>query len=363
MIQRVIEGDCITEMKAMADSSVDLILADPPYYKVKKEPWDRQWNTPEGFLAWLGEVADEWVRVLKPNGSIYCFASPGMSARVECLLAERFNILNQIRWVKDAGWYKKTKKDELRAYLSPWEAIIFCEHYGADNMAKGEAGYGAECDELRGFIFEPLRAYLESERVRASVSRQECNEACGVATVASNHYFPVSQWQLPTAEHYAALRQRFNRDVSDGTEYLTRKYEDLRREYEDLRRPFSVTADVPYTDVWAFKTVQSYRGKHPCEKPLEMLEHIIRTSSRPEAVVLDPFAGSGNTALAAIRLGRSYIMIEKSPKYIARICERIHTFEGGPLLSGGKTDVGNATLHNRGQGTEGVQDVADASRL
>ena len=132
-------GDALEVLPTLADNSVDLILTDPPYYKVKDEPWDRQWETPSGFLDWIGQLCGQWERVLKANGSLYVFASPRMAARVECKIGERFNVLNRIRWVKEEGWHKKADKDALRSYLSPWEEIIFAEHYGADNIAKGEA--------------------------------------------------------------------------------------------------------------------------------------------------------------------------------------------------------------------------------
>ena len=85
----------------------------------------------------------------------------------------------------------------------------------------------------------------------------------------------------------------------------------LRREYEDLRRPFNVSASVPYTDVWTYPTVQAYSGKHPCEKPREMMRDIINASSRPGDVVLDCFLGSGVTGEQAVALGRRFIGIEK----------------------------------------------------
>jgi hypothetical protein len=86
---------------------------------------------------------------------------------------------------------------------------------------------------------------------------------------------------------------------------------------------FSVTADVPYTDVWTFPTVGYYAGKHPCEKPQAMLRHIIAASSRPNAVVLDPFAGSGSTGEAALALGRQFVGIEMSEHWVAKARERI----------------------------------------
>jgi adenine-specific DNA-methyltransferase len=327
-------------MRGMADNSVDAIVTDPPYFKVKGEAWDRQWDKPTQFLAWLDTVAEQWQRLLKPNGSLYCFASPRMAGRVEVTVRKRFVVLNRIRWIKSAGWHNKTRPEDLRSFLSPWEEVIFAEHYGADNIAKGEAGYAAKCDELRGFVFEPLRAYLDGERQRAGVTVRQVAEAfqqkSGSRTVTgmAGHWFGHVQWVLPTQGNYEWLRELFHlrgnweENAREGflrREYedLRREYEDLRREYEDLRRPFSVTADVPYTDVWTFPTVQHYKGKHPCEKPLAMMEHIIRASTKPGAVVLDCFTGSGATGEACLNLGRQFVGIEKDATYAGQARRRL----------------------------------------
>ena len=305
----VLEGDCLKVLRTLPSNSVDLICTDPPYFKVKADWWDRQWSDPSKFLEWLDSIAAEWARVLKPNGSLYCFASPKMSARVEVMLSGRFNVLNNIRWTKDEGWHKKAAKGISRQFHSPWESVIFCEHYGADNIAKGEAGYQAKCDELRGFVFEPLRAYLDGERERARISIRGVAEAfqqkTGSRTVTgmAGHWFTSVQWTLPTEENYLWLRRLLGGDH-------------LRREYEDLRRPFSVTDQVPYTDVWTFPTVQTYPGKHPCEKPLGLLKHIIQASSRPGAIILDCFCGSGNTAVAAKDLGRGFVVCDIDPHWV-----------------------------------------------
>jgi site-specific DNA-methyltransferase (adenine-specific) len=319
------QGDCLEVLPTLPDNSVDLVLTDPPYFKVKGEAWDNQWDKPAEFLVWLDRVVEQLARVLKPNGSLYLFASPQMAARVECLIAQRLNPLNRIRWMKKAGWHQKAKKEDLRSFLSPWEEVIFAEHYGADNIAKGEAGYAAKCDELRGFLFEPLRAYLAGEVRRAGWTPARLNEAMGFAPrgMAETRYFGTSQWQLPTAPHYARMRELLN---ASGGDYLRKDYEELRKDYEELRRPFAVTADVPYTDVWDFPTVQAYPGKHPCEKPQALLRHIIQASSRPGAVVLDAFAGSGATGVACRDLGRQFIGIEMSEHWVnvarTRLAER-----------------------------------------
>jgi site-specific DNA-methyltransferase (adenine-specific) len=325
--------------ESLPADSVDLLLTDPPFFKVKDEAWDRQWDAPAEFLSWLGGLFDKWRRVLKPNGSLYVFASPQMSARVEVEVGHRFAVLNHVVWSKSAGWAHGSEKDAMRSFFPASERIIFAEHYGADNAAKGEAGYGAKCDELRGFVFEPLRAYLDGERERAGMSAADCNAACG--NLMAGHYFTQSQWALPTRANYEKLRDLFNghggqhlrrdyehlrRDYEHlrrDYEHLRREYEDLRREYEDLRRPFSVTKDVPYTDVWTFPTVQSYPGKHPCEKPEELVAHIINASSKPDAVVCDCFAGSGVVGAVAVALGRRFIGCELDPLWVERAQARI----------------------------------------
>lgn len=325
------QGDCLDVLRQMDANSVDAIVTDPPYFKVKGEAWDRQWDKPTQFLAWLDHIAEQWQRILRPNGSLYCFASSKMAARVECLLSDRFQILSHIVWQKGDqngnGMHTRQHKEGCRIWFPQTERIIFAEHFGADNIAKGEAGYVAKCDELRGFVFEPLRAYLAGERDRAGLTTravaEEFQKKTGSRTVTgmAGHWFERVQWTLPTQENYEWLRNLFN--ARGNAQCLGREYEDLRREYEDLRRPFSVTADVPYTDVWTFPTVQHYKGKHPCEKPLAMMEHIIRASTKPGAVVLDCFAGSGVTGHACRNLGRDFIGIEKDAEYAAMARLRI----------------------------------------
>jgi site-specific DNA-methyltransferase (adenine-specific) len=312
----VYHADVLALCESLPPASVDLVCCDPPYFRVKDEPWDRQWDDPAGFLGWIGDLCAGFRRVLKPNGSLYLFASPEMAGRVECRIRQAFQVLNVVRWVKDAGWHNKTDEEQLRSFLSPWEAVIFAEHFGADGVAMGASGYSGACDQLRGFVFEPLRAYLADEWTRAGLKTTDANAATG--TQMAGHYFTRSQWALPTAKHYASLQAYANRaggdflrreyeDLRREYEDLRREYEDLRREYEDLRRPFQAAEHRPYTDVWDFPTVQPYPGKHCCEKPAQLLAHIIETSSRPGAVVLDPCMGSGSTGEAALSLGRSFI--------------------------------------------------------
>lgn len=338
----LLKGDCLQRMKDLPDNSVDLILTDPPYFRVLNEPWDRQWDDSGKFLAWIGSLADEWRRILKPNGSLYCFASPRMAGRVEVEIGKRFNVLNSIVWDKQGNSTSaRACKEALRSFSDSTERIVFAEHYGSDNMAKGEAGYVAKCDELRGFVFEPIRKYLDDERIAAGFSVRDVAEAfqkkTGSRTVTgmAGHWFGVVQWMPPTSENYAWLRGLFN--SKPGSDYLKKEYDylkkeydelkkeydELKKEYEALRRPFSVTKEVPYTGVWRFGRTKTKKGRHPCEKPQDLLKHIITASSRPGAVVLDCFTGSGSAGSACLDTGRLFVGIEMCDNWFAVSEERL----------------------------------------
>jgi adenine-specific DNA-methyltransferase len=197
----------------------------------------------------------------------------------------------------------------------------------AHSVAKpmsGESLYLRKSDELRGFVFEPLRAYLDGERERAGATIPAVRERVGHAGNGSVYgwFRPHDWWCLPTAEEYAKLQAAY-------PGFFLRPYQLLLGEFESLRRPFAVTADVPYTDVWTFPTVPHRKGKHVCEKPAELVRHVVRASSRPGALVLDCFAGSGVTGEVCRDEGRECVLIERDAAYCANIRRRL---EGLPEL-------------------------------
>src|SRR5690348_7002067 len=93
-------GFCEPIMAALPADSVDLIVTDPPYFKVKDLPWDHQWDDPAGFLSWIGVLCQQYHRLLRPNGSLYMYASEAMVGRVEAEVSKWFNVLNRIVWRK-----------------------------------------------------------------------------------------------------------------------------------------------------------------------------------------------------------------------------------------------------------------------
>ncbi|MHA3464068.1 DNA-methyltransferase [Yersinia enterocolitica] len=333
---KIVNADSLQYIKTLPDNYIDLIATDPPYFRVKSCKWDNQWENESVYLAWLDELLSEFWRVLKPSGSLYIFCGSRLASDTEILVRGRFNVLSHIIWAKPSGPWRRMHKEDLRSYFPATERIIFADHYVGPFMPKGST-YAAKCSALKQNVFKPLIDYFRLARSSLGVSAKAINEATG--RQMSSHWFSESQWQLPNAEQYAVLQNLFSRiaaekhqqgilskphhDLVEEYQILNRQYSELSLEYESLRRPFAVTADVPYTDVWTFPSVAFYPGKHPCEKPADLMEHIIRSSSRPGDVVADFFMGSGATLKAALKLGRVGIGVELEEERFNQTVEEI----------------------------------------
>ncbi|WP_235612302.1 DNA-methyltransferase [Metalysinibacillus jejuensis] len=93
-------------------------------------------------------------------------------------------------------------------------------------------------------------------------------------------------------------------------------YDDMKKENEGKQMK----------DVWAFsltKKSEKAFGKHPTQKPLELLKRMIKASSKPDDLILDPFLGSGTTGVAAIELNRRFIGVEIEEEYVDLAINRV----------------------------------------
>ena len=94
----LVNADCLQYLATLPDNTIDLIVTDPPYFKVKPNGWDNQWNGDADYLRWLDMCLAQFWRVLKPTGSMYLFSGHRLASDIEVMMRERFNVMNHIIW-------------------------------------------------------------------------------------------------------------------------------------------------------------------------------------------------------------------------------------------------------------------------
>ena len=348
-------GDAFDVLPTLAPETVDALLTDPPYFNVKDEDWDRQWAQRGEFLTWLGTALDAATPTLKASASVWVFASPALTSAVELeVMASRFRVLNSIRWVKEHGWHQKADIEAQRRYLTAWEGVLLAEPKFNPAAERAFDTYRGAAKRSHQRHFRPLGDYFRSERERAGISRSDLEVKLGYtsSTDPTRGTALYTRWEegsaLPSKDAYerlqAALAPHCSRTYGElkavweqcRANYLDTRgdYDELRAEHERARRPFALSRKRgPVTDIWNFATVPPYPDKHPCEKPLAMLSHMIETTSRPGGLILDPFAGSGSTLYAAKIAGRRAIGVELEERYCEiaarRLAQDVLDFEEG----------------------------------
>lgn len=302
----VARGDSLALLRKLPAQSVSLILTDPPYHATKKRNifGDTAFAEDQQYLDWMAEYAVEWRRVLRPNGCFFCFCDSSMTARLEVLFSKSFNVLSHVVWTKPNdpgfdGWKGKMKKEALRQWYPHSERILFAEPAVETNLFRS-----------------PFAEFLRKVRKAAGLSMHQLTAKIG-AHGKVNHGGAVSNWEdgrnTPSQEQYEKIRVAL---------LETGKVDEM-PPYEDVIRPFVIDASKEFTDVWTFPSVRPYKGKHPAEKPAAMLEHAIEATTYPGDIVLDCFAGSGSTALAALKLKRRAVAMEIELTWAEEIAARV----------------------------------------
>lgn len=306
----LINGDSLSKLRKIPDHSIALILTDPPYHTTKKKniAGDTSFRSNTEYVQWMECYAAEWKRILKYNGSVFCFCSSGMAAYLEIMFSKEFNVLSHVVWTKPNdpgydGWKQKMRKESLRQWYPYSERIIFMEPACEGNL-------------FRSYFGNMLRKWRKEAQISAH-ELSELTQSYGKV----NHGGAVSNWE---AGRNVPSKEQYEKIISVLLE--TGKFESLPI-YEDMIRPFNVDGNVEFTDIWTFQNVRQYKGKHPAEKPVDLLEHAILSTTYAGDIVLDCFGGSGSTAVAARKAERKCISIELEEKWSIYAKDRITEYE------------------------------------
>ena len=282
-------GDCIEILKTLPENSVDLVIADPPYFKVINQKWDYEWKTEEEYIQWCLKWLEVLHRVLRIGGSFYLFGYFRILALlVPYFKGMGFDLRQQILVDKGIRAISGRATKNYKLFPNTTESILF--------LTK----------ENRDF----LKILLKQRQKELGLTSNEINKRLGVKTNGGGMWSIYAGKnvceQFPTEEMWNKLKNILEFDI----------------DYSTVSQTFH--AQMGITDIW--RDINFYKEKriHPTQKPLELIERLIKASSNKGDIVLDPFSGSGSVGEACIHLERKFILIEKDQKYIDLSKERLN---------------------------------------
>ena len=320
-LNKIYNMDCLEGMKQLDDNSVQLVIIDPPYYKIKKDDWDTQWKTFKIYLDWIEHVCIEIKRVLKANGSFYIFADDERVSYIQIRLDAHFTFLNHLVWYKPNNLPLKYAHNH-RKYAPMSERILF---YSAQKCKTGLETIKLDIDNftnLRKYFYDMLMWLGETnnniskklKHIKAEHSFYVLPKKHIINKIGQkgDHCFRYgsTQWDMPTNETYDELINIFKINKWNGF----KEYEELRQEYEELRRPYNYQSGIH--EIISQPIIQKNENTiHSTTKPVRLIKNFVQVSSNENDVVLDCFMGSGTTAVACKRLNRNFIGFEISKEY------------------------------------------------
>ena len=328
------QGDCLDLLKSIPDETVDLVLTDPPYNigvttsnhgKKVLNTWDKIDNYNTWCLEWLKECQ----RVLKPTGVLYLWHNDMRQIPqlvVDITTNTDFALQSFCIWDKGNGYRAQSwqnRDPEGKTAPRRWFNICeYCLHFFKDPDAANARWKKAGENRIYSNpqCFAELKDWYAAELERLGLTEQAIAQAYTAATGRKphmlRHYFKDNQFAIPTQEVWEKVYVPLGFDAPYNG--LKKSYDDLRASYTNLKKVYSEMRNVHHCDpmhcnIWHHPPVPTNKRLHTCQKPVDLLERMIRVSSNPGAVVLDPFMGSASTGVAALNMGRSFYGIEKDP--------------------------------------------------
>lgn len=269
--------DCIENMKKIENETIDLIIADPPYYKAINEKWDKQWKTEDEYLNWCQEWFNECVRILKPTGVFYCYGNFDILSKQKVLIFDKQLYFRQnITLSKGLRAIAGRTSDKLRMFPTASEYLLYYVKQNEDCYLD---------DDINN---KELRLYFLNAIKKSGYTRTSLNKKLGHRK-AEHAFYTKEQWWIPTEEVYKELQE-----IMD----LPKSYEDIRHWFERNRFVFNLPTGV--TDVWDF-IPDKVRYGHKTQKPSDITDRIIKASSNEWDLIYIPFAGSGSEIVSCIK--------------------------------------------------------------
>src|SRR5574344_55862 len=294
-------GDCLIESDKIENGSVDLILTDLPYGVVKMKESAGNYKVLNTAETWdkaiepksIYEIAN---RILRKNGKMILFSQEPYTSR---MITEA---IPNVPFSYRAIWEKNDFANGLgvnKAMVSFYEDIlIFSKTHDLERS-------------------HPLINYFMGELQKIGMSQSDINKLLG--NKMGGHYFTNGvQFCIPTETNYNKLQQ---------TGYFQKPYSEIKEIDEQFKNKFTSTFNLWEGNKYKsniLKYKKDYNGYHPTQKPILLLEDLIKTFSNEGNLVVDLTMGSGSTGVACKNTNRSFIGIEKDENYFKIAEQRIN---------------------------------------
>jgi site-specific DNA-methyltransferase (adenine-specific) len=297
---QLIHGDCTVEHSNIKDGSVDLILTDLPYgtmngarldgWELSKTSWDYAIEPSKIY-----EIAN---KILRKNGKMILFSQEPYTTNLTSNAINNLPVSYRMIWEKDHFANALLAK---KAPVSYFEDIIVYNKL-----------YEFEC-------LHPLREYFK--RVLQFIAKPK-KFILNIIGQKADHVlrFSSSQFGLCTEETYNAFIDIFAIHNMNG--FMS--FSELCEIHENFgyKSTFNLWDGKKYkSNILKYK--KDYQGLHPTQKPVLLLEDLIKTFSNPNDLVVDLTMGSGSTGVAALNTNRNFIGIELNDQYFSIAKKRI----------------------------------------
>jgi site-specific DNA-methyltransferase (adenine-specific) len=295
----------------LPDKSVQLLIADPPYFEVKGG-FDFVWSSFDEYLKDVEKWAQECKRLLADNGTLFWWGHAKKIAYSQIILDRYFNLVCCPVWNK-GNFLGLDKSEGLRSFAPCTERLLM---------------YSSKNQDLTGLQFvekeyiaplNPFAKELKKARIKSNLTINQVAEL-GKFYGKVNHGGSVTNWEkgynVPSKKQWEVLCKKLPIKRQEY-EQLRQEYEQLRQEYEQLRRPFN--NQYKLNEILNFSNEAQKTGskyKHPTKKPEKLTRALILTCSRPDDLVFVPFAGSGTECAMSAKEGRKFIGFDIEKKYV-----------------------------------------------
>ena len=292
-INKIIHDDVLNFLPKLKNNSIDIILTDPPYfldkmdhnwsakkvispkkpYAIKHLPAGMKFDKEQGkiFYSWYLKVSENLFRVLKPGGFFFSFSSPRLYHRMTCA-------------IDDAGF-------EIR------DCFIWLY---TQNQPKAMS--------LHHFINKTNKPEKEKQKLNNQFKEWKTPQV-------KSFYEPIAMAQKPIEGTYLKNSIKYNvslinTKIKQGQDKDMFVSNIMTSEYINHKIDKVFLVDKPK------ENEKGSFNNHKTVKPLSLFRYLIGLTTKPNSIVLDPFIGSGTTAIACKELNRKFIGVEINKQYI-----------------------------------------------